>query len=263
MDNLNYMPKDYTFPDESIIYKKASGVNLAMNVYYPVNSAGKKPVALCIHGGGWTAVDKENQPLDKWQGSWMKHQASYYAKRGFVGIEITYRSINLEDVDITDIVEDCEDAVRYIRKYISRADVDRMFAIGDSAGGHLALCLAFSNNMEVRPKAVVACNPVTDCVDEKWAYICDDVNIRKKYSPLFNIEKSDVSFLIVHGTKDTVVPYETSVKYVEKMKNIGNDTELLSIEGASHAFILYEYQSKPEDIIGYMQKIDEFIDKKI
>ncbi len=260
---MKYMPEDYTMPDESIIYKKASGVRLAMNVYYSKNCTKKTAVALCVHGGGWAAVEKENQPDDKWQGSWMKHQASYYAKRGYIGIEITYRSINLEGVDIADIVEDCEDAVRYIRENIKKADVDRMFAIGDSAGGHLVLCLAFSKDKTVRPKVVVACNPVTDCVDEKWAYICDDENIRRKYSPLFNIEKSDVSFLVVHGTKDEIVPYETSVEYAEKMKNIGNDIELLSIEGEAHAFILYEYQSKPEDVLCYMQKIDEYLDRKM
>ncbi|MDY3929626.1 MAG: prolyl oligopeptidase family serine peptidase [Clostridia bacterium] len=259
---MQYSPKDYVKPNKSIIYKKASGVNLALNVYYPENCREKTPVALCVHGGGWTAIDKENQPIDNWQGSWMKHQAVYYAKRGFVGIEITYRSIKLEGVEITDIVEDCEDAVRFVRKNIEYADVDNMFAIGDSAGGQLVLCLAFSKDEKVRPKAVVACNPVTDCVEKTWEYISCSEEIRRKYSPMFNVKKSEVSFLVVHGTADDIVPYETAVEYVEKMKKIGNDIELLSIDGGKHAFILYEYKSTDDEVLEYMHKIDKFIDKQ-
>ena len=252
-----YDPNQELKPDLTLIYKNVDGLHLPMRVFYPVGGLQEKnKTVLCIHGGGWTAYKEDQIP---WQGNWMRHQAMYFAKKGYLGVEISYRSIDLPGVDIFDLIEDCEDAVHYLLENLPFVDTDHIMAIGDSAGGHLALCLAHSDDFKVRPRAVVACNPVTDCTGNKWERISPFLENRKKASPAYNVCKINSQILVVHGTADSVVPYSQSVKYVEAMKEAGNDITLLPLKGVNHAFILFGYQSTDQEANEYMALIEKYL----
>ena len=100
-------------PDISDIYKKVHGLCLPVDVYLPKQKGWNNRIAVvCIHGGGWTTGIS---PESDWHGGDMVHQARYFSLLGYVGIAISYRSLNNPDTDILDLIEDCKDAVRFIK----------------------------------------------------------------------------------------------------------------------------------------------------
>ncbi len=248
-------------PDEKIIYKKIGNLELPMNVYYPTDGLKEKnPVVMCVHGGAWHTDVRENEV---WDHSWMDMNAKYYAQNGFVGIAISYRDIDYtEETTVSDLIEDVFDAVRYIKGNLSYIDNEKLIAIGDSAGGHLVSCLGVSVDDFIRPKIVIACNPVLDCTREKWHYSEKTDEKRREASPLYNIVKGKTSdFLCMHGDCDTVVEIEDTYKFADEIAKSGSVCEMITEKGANHAFILFDYQSSDEKASEYMEQTMEFIRK--
>lgn len=251
-----YSSKAEAEPDIRLTYKTASGIALPMNIYYPKTGDDNCPVMLCIHGGGWTSLTES--PV-KWQGNYMKHQARYYAQRGFVGVEISYRSIKIDGLNVFDLMQDCHDAFEYMVKNLKRADLNRIFIIGDSAGGHLALELAFDEGLSVTPFSVIACNPVTDLTEKSWVYTAATEEERVKASPMYNIKPIKTDVFVMHGTMDNIVDIADSIRFVELMKRAGNSCRMETVCN-THAFILYEYKNTDETVGEYMSIVDEYIE---
>lgn len=239
------------------IYKVINGVGLPMRVYLPEKEA--DTAVLCIHGGAWRGAIKDNSP---WDGSWMSKHAEYYAKNGKIGISISYRDLDLsEDTYTKEQIEDCRDAAKFIKELFADK---KLYAIGDSAGAHLALCLGFSPDESLRPEKIAACNPVTDLVNKRWKDTGKTDENRRKISPLFMIDELDFSgekkpaILCMHGDKDETVPLGDTVLFEKKLKEKGFKSEMQIIKDASHAFILWGYTAKDENVLSCMKKIDKF-----
>lgn len=238
-------------PSKSFIYKTASGIELPMNLYFPEGYDGKTPLptVLCIHGGGWIAK-KDNSPFDF---CWMRHHAIYFSERGYIGAEITYRSIDLDGINGKDLVTDASDAMRTLAA-LPEVDASKIGVIGDSAGGHLALCLALAEDETLHPAVVFACNPVTDCTAAPWR-ILGDTELRRDISPIENTIKTETKLYFFHGDCDHVVPIADSIETCRRAKEKGCNAAFEEIKGAGHAFILYGYKRTAEDINPLMDKI--------
>lgn len=231
------------------IYKTADAINLPIRIYYPDNHNGDCVVN--IHGGGWHAI-KDNS---EWNGGWMDYQAEYYTKRGYIGVVFSYRSIDLSDnTDISDIYNDCRDAMKYINDKIK---YNKMIVTGDSAGGHLATLLGLDS--EIKTDIIAACNPVLDITDKKWQYCSSDEGVLRKYSPYFNIIKTDTKFLLMHGDSDAVVDCSITKSFYDQLQKNNICSKLVILPGVGHAFILKNYKSTDEQVESYMEIIDKFI----
>ena len=55
-------------------------------------------------------------------------------------------------------------------------------------------------------------------------------------SPICHVSKSTPPTLLLHGTADSTVPYEQSVRFCEAVRAAGGHAELFTAEGAEHAF---------------------------
>jgi len=250
-------------PDISLFYKDISGVKLPVTVYLPegFDKAKKYPTVILIHGGGWYAIREGSA---EWKGGVMKHNACYYQKQGMVSITISYRGINFTpETEVKDLINDCNDALGFIKDNFSFVDTENVVFMGDSAGGHLALSLcmqlAMNSPAKIKPRAVVACNPVTDCTCEKWSYCAKTPEARKEASPMENAWKVDTKFLLLHGTDDGCVAIDDSRLFFRKMKDAGNDIEMIEIPDTKHAFIIYKYRDSDEKVSKAHELIDEFL----
>ena len=104
--------------------------NQILDVYLPQDIVGKLPVIISVHGGGWVYGNKERYQF----------YCMDLAKRGYAVVNFTYRlapehkfPASLEDINL--VMEwVLENAQRY------KMDIDRIYAVGDSAGAHI-LCL--------------------------------------------------------------------------------------------------------------------------
>ena len=210
---------------------QCDGKGVALYVYRKSNRK-NQPVLLWIHGGGWVSGAPEI----------FIPQMKYFASRGVVSFSVQYRlykgfsykndkKLSAEenaklkeaklkeytstpaDPAISDIVQDCEDAMIYIRKKAGRFGIDpqEITSIGDSSGSHLAASLGTLARIEARSNAVVACSSITDLTtgfgpdyikktkgfeDEKMVDDPDRLKRAQAVSPLFNIVKGS-SFLVL------------------------------------------------------------------
>ncbi len=61
--------------------------------------------------------------------------------------------------------------------------------------------------------------------------------VAEKASPAFANTHPDTSFLLLHGTEDTIVPAEESKEFAEKLRKEGIKVTYVTFEKAGHAFL--------------------------
>ena len=245
-------------PDYNLIYKTANGVNLPIQVFLPDSDIHNARTILCIHGGGWNSCAiRNNSP---WDGGFMGNNARYFAQKGFIGIAISYRCLSLSDeLNVGDLLDDCKDAIRYIRKHFDFVNFDDIVYAGDSAGGYLVTMLGLSEDDEIRPRFVVSLNPVLEVPGEKWGYAfnnCSDIN---SLVPKKVIGEKCAQFLFMHGTADKVVEIEYTEELHLKLLDGGHKSEFIKIPEAAHAFVLYDYKYSDEYVTSIMEQIINYI----
>ena len=108
-----------------------------LDVYRPKGEAGRLPVIVNVHGGGWVYGDKELY----------QYYAMSLAQRGFAVVNFSYR-LAPEDKFPAQI-EDIKAVFDWVHAHGEQygMDVDRLFAVGDSAGANLLglYCAACTN----------------------------------------------------------------------------------------------------------------------
>lgn len=101
--------------------------NQVLDVYRPKGAEGKLPVIVSVHGGGWVYGDKQRY----------QYYCMSLVEHGFAVVNFTYRlapkykfPAQLEDtVMVFNWLLDHKDEYGF--------DIDNVFGVGDSAGGHL------------------------------------------------------------------------------------------------------------------------------
>jgi acetyl esterase/lipase len=113
-----------------------------LDLYLPANRARGvlSPAVVVIHGGGWVRNDKAD------------HRefvtCTTLANRGYVCVSINYWMDKATLWPRT--VLDCKNAVRWLRKNAAKYQVDanHIGVLGASAGGHLALMVAYTSDVK-------------------------------------------------------------------------------------------------------------------
>ena len=212
-------------------------------------------LVLYIHGGGWIAGDKEMY----------RDSIKEISERfGIACAAMNYRYIS-EDIDINDIMDDVDAAMRCIKETGKKhgVDINRSILTGGSAGANLSLLYAYSRaeNSAIPPVAVMSdCGP-TDLGDDYYYYnpevgkenalgngdfisqllswacgkpltfetrdeAADEI---KMVSPLYHVTANSVPTIINHGAKDDIVPFRNAVELDKKLTECG----------VEHYFIVY------------------------
>ena len=121
-----------------IVYQERTGTDpklLSLDIYAPKKAAGKLPVMVMIHGGGWRLGDKSNKAvgIDK---------AKFFTAQGFVYVSINYRLT--PEVQHPGHIVDVAAAIAWIHNHIEDygGAPEMMFVMGHSAGAHLAALVA-------------------------------------------------------------------------------------------------------------------------
>lgn len=98
-----------------------------LDVYRPKNEKGKLPVIISVHGGGWVYGDKD---VYQWY-------CMSLAQRGFAVVNYSYRLA--PEYQYPSSLEDTCAVCNWIMAHKDEYgfDADHIFAVGDSAGGHL------------------------------------------------------------------------------------------------------------------------------
>ena len=220
---------------EGFVWASPNGQELKADLYLP-EGPGPFPVAVYLHGGGWTSGDRKQ----------LRRQAAHMAEMGVAGFAIDYRLAPQNKYPAA--WEDAQAAIAWVRNNAAQYhfDAGRIAAAGSSAGGHLAALLGTRGTGEARIHAVVAFNPVLDLSEARNG---ESGNIKflggtcvqkltacREASPVDQVRPHAPPFLILHGTADENVPYHQATHMVELLRAAGDPVELFTAEGGAHTF---------------------------
>lgn len=202
--------------------------SLLLDVYQlPVQKKTLRPVIILIHGGGFGGGDKG---YTKPQGSFYPDIAKAFARSGYVALSINYRlwpgcPVDSFHIELSNTISDVSAAVKWIntnrREY--GIDTTKIIIGGDSAGGGIAVNSSYCNTQLF-----------AGCID-MWGGLPPYGSGKPKVP----VNKCPVTAktpptCIIHGTRDPVVPYSTSIDLVALLTAAGIYNELHPLEGAEH-----------------------------
>ena len=241
--------------DSYMMYKNLSYGDNQRNVLdlcLPKNktSAG---MILFIHGGGWTAGDKDvyESELQNWCNNY-----------GFATCALNYRYADAPKVVCEDLLDDITLAMMKVKSFAQTKGiaVEKMLLTGGSAGGHLSLQYAYEkgNISPIKPAAVVSfCGP-TDLADVNfydktnslYDALCNmisklvgyKVNFEnREYAKPILLQASPINYVdyavptvICHGMVDDIVPYSNATTLYNLLVSKGVQTDIVSFEHSGH-----------------------------
>jgi acetyl esterase/lipase len=234
-------------------YGQGGSHPLLLDLYVPTGRTKAGPAILFIHGGAW----KSGKRAD------MKYYCAKFAERGYVTATVTYRL--LQEAPFPAAVQDVKCAVRWLRANAAayRVDPNRIAVSGNSAGGHLAMMIGYSDDPSLegdgghpgvssRVLAVVDFYGPTDLTTDyaRTHKLITDFLGGKTFeeapevfqlaSPLSHLTKDDPPTLIFQGTIDSLVPVAQADALADKLKELGIDYIYERYEGWPHAMDLAE-----------------------
>ncbi|WP_455836245.1 alpha/beta hydrolase fold domain-containing protein [Pseudarthrobacter siccitolerans] len=243
---------------------------LLLDLYLPAGGqqSGPLPAIVHFHGGGWRVGGRSSLGLqvDMLDLSPIERLVD----AGFVVASADYRLSSVAHFPAQ--LLDAKAAVRWLRTNAAdyNVDPDRIYAWGDSAGGHLASLVGLTAGSAEYPgkeagisdavAAVAAWYPPTDLLHMGEQRLpdavasADDPGSREALllgaqpaeapdkaaaaSPLTYAGNHAPPFFLAHGTADRFVPPAQSATLAAALEAAGADVELLLIEGADHMWQL-------------------------
>ncbi len=228
------------------------GRKLELDVYLPPTDVPRpipgprRPAILMIHGGSWIGGSKRLLRPSPWE---PRPTALRLAEAGYLVVAADYRLARPGSPSWPTPADDLREAVRWIRRQADELglDPDRIAALGQSAGAHLAEILATPDDPASRIQAVVAfygpSNLESLPSDRIWPLAHEPVDSllgssvsAREASPVHRVLPSTAPILLIHGTADHWVPIAQSEEMAETLREAGVRHRLIRVEGARHGF---------------------------
>ncbi|ODT97912.1 MAG: hypothetical protein ABS79_06745 [Planctomycetes bacterium SCN 63-9] len=234
----------------NIEYPSLNGRTNRLDVYRPTGNppAGGWPVILAIHGGGWYHFSKRQ---------YGQRIATAFVRKGFVVVAPNYLLSRQVSPSWPMNLEDVRSAVRWTRNQASSLgiDVNRIVAMGESAGGNLAELLgtgtqaisgsgqsdrvsavvSFSGPADLRTlyqqspdagsRAVRFLGGTPSAVPESYSAA----------SPVDQVSPGNPPMLLIHGSADPLVPVGQSKEMDAALTAAGVPHRLIILPGGTHA----------------------------
>jgi acetyl esterase len=245
-------PEAWARAYENVEYGRAGEQRLLLDAVVP-DGPGPYPAAILVHGGAWVTGDKRQtvqplfRPLEEARIAWFS---------------INYRLLNGSSLEallsagslatLAAAVDDVRQAIAYVKRHAAeyRIDPGRIALIGESAGAHLTLMAALKPAPGSEVRASVAFYAPSDLVHlaETSNRIPDGVrdmvkgtalgavllNGLRELSPRYFVHRDEPPALLIHGTRDGLVPLDQSERLCQAMREAGASCELHTVEGGGH-----------------------------
>jgi acetyl esterase/lipase len=221
-----------------------------------------RPGVIMFHAGGWVEGTKE---------SMRESFVVPFVEHGFVVADVEYRLAKSASAPAA--VEDALKAAKWFRDHAEEYKVDpaRIIALGESAGGQLALMTGMLPESAklgpvIKIAAVLDFYGVADVADQVTgahpqpyaaAWIPDQpgrVDLARKMTPMAYVRKGLPPILAVHGDADPVVPYEQSIALIKALKAAGDQAELITAPGGKHGFDAEQSAKLWPDVFKWLKK---------
>lgn len=253
--------------ERDVVYREVDDKQLTLDVCHPPEGDGPFAAVLLIHGGGFSAGDKDGRP---WQGI-----CRWVANAGYVAINVNYRLA--PEHPFPAAIEDVQAAVEWTRTNADEYAIDpeRIGVLGGSAGANLAQLLGASGEGSTvegsRVSAVVSLSGPSDLTeaaldlgnpDERQIstvldYLgCTDLNNCPQAadaSPITHVDATDPPFLLLHSRNERI-PVEQAQAMAGALTEVGADPELLIEPGHAHAVRLLSDHSVQDAVLAFLDR---------
>ncbi len=243
-----------------ITYSADTGVELKLELLQPWAAGEDKryPCIVFVQGSAWTFPDV----------GYELPQLGEFARKGYVVATLTHRS-SVENHKAPAFLEDVKTGIRFLRKNAAKYGIDpeRIGIWGTSSGGNTALLMGLTGDdpfyrtkeyseYSDAVKTVAECFGPADLfelfkqgvpeLDENGQpsifirLLGDTVEEQRERMSMMNPvekvvpEKQYPPFLLMHGDKDELVPYDQCTLMADKLCECGVHTEVIRVEGAPH-----------------------------
>ncbi|RPD44064.1 alpha/beta hydrolase [Paracnuella aquatica] len=215
------------------------------------------PCIVYVQGSAWMKQDVyHNLP-----------QLAEFAKRGYVIAIVEYRPSSVAKFPAQ--LQDAKTAIRFMRANADtfNIDVDNVFVWGDSSGGHTALMVGLTQNnpeldtkdldqYSIKVNAIVDFYGPTDITQmnyepSTWDHISAEspegkliggknvLENKPEAAPTNPINyvkdpKTAAPILIMHGSKDRLVPFKQSVLMADALESKKYRYQFYQLKGADH-----------------------------
>lgn len=265
-DFYNEPIKDVTYKD--VVYKTRNNKEITLDIYKNKEINTPSPVIIYVFGNGWMYGDKVIP-------SAIEPIIDLLKNEGYAVISTSYELMNNEII-LKDQISDVKDTIRWIYKNKDKYnfDTNNIGMIGPSAGAHLCMMAAFSDddefigdyslksysskvkyivdlfgpsklseiNLSIAPKNITD-NLTNDSIE----------SLSKEFSPIEYITSKLPDTLIIHSLKDDIIPYESSLKLYEASIKYNNNFELYTLQNCTHTL---KNLSETEALNLYMKIVD-------
>ena len=247
-----------TFKDARVeTYRKVDSTELKLWIFGESDPKMPKPAIVFFFGGGWSSGSP----------SQFEKQARHFAQRGMIAITVDYRVKSRQGVQVVECVKDAKAAIAWVRDNAQRLgiDPDKIAASGGSAGGHLAAATGTISGFgsDERPNAMILFNPACTLAQTadwqppaaKTGPAVERLGVEPEViSPAHHIGPHTPPTLILHGKKDTTVPYDSVVAFESAMKQASRTCKLVGYDDARHGFF-----NRGEDYTKTLAEADAFL----
>jgi acetyl esterase/lipase len=223
-----------------------------------------KGTVIFVHGGYWDEGSKNDYPF----------LADSLTEQGFITVVVNYRLV--PDVTFPKYVEDVALAVKWTTENIDQygGNVDNIFLMGHSAGAHIAALVAYDerylqnvglSNRDLRgfigfagPYDFLPVAPD----DVRSTAALGAIETYPDTQPINFVDSTDPpAFLAVSPSDRTVDPNNT-LRFAEKIREVGGIVEERSYDGVDHVTILgalgrasrFLNRTVLEDVLAFLSK---------
>lgn len=226
-----------------------------LDIYVPKSAARRSDngCILFIHGGGWTAFDKET----------IEYYCEQFSKDGYITAALNYTLYSDATADwfSSDVIlDEISAAVAFIKSFSDENDlhITKLATSGYSAGAHLSMLYSFTRGDTGAIPVVFTANLAGPADlsyeiwgDEGiyWATILFGSERAKEYinegrldevvryvSPAYHVNANTPPTLLAQGKKDSLVPYANAQSVADAFEAAGAKCELWYFPNSDHDF---------------------------
>jgi acetyl esterase/lipase len=209
---------------EDVAYGRLNGAGLLADIAYP-ESKEPLPAIISVHGGRWVGGHKRDASTIK---------VEQWAGFGFFAMSIDYRLKYCTPAPAC--YQDFQCANRYVHAHAKKFNVDpnRIFLIGQSAGGHMvSLAATLGDGPYPRTggwekesndfRAAISVAAAYDFVALDWGALWTPPGVpvdeaRALASPTKHVTKTSKPLLILHSDNDRSVPIDNALTMIDVLK---------------------------------------------